>query len=91
MSNKTAEEVEEQMQALKVVVILVFTATFNFVAAALLFIYRPKEVQKAPILLAGGVVSALALLFAIGIVVYFVKRPPKTQSMQEANARLVSA
>ncbi|CAJ0589820.1 unnamed protein product [Cylicocyclus nassatus] len=70
------EKIRVKMPTIVVVVILTFTTSFNAVAALLLFLYRPKD-QKEPIMLAAAVVSLLATLFAIGVLIYFYKRPPK--------------
>ncbi|VDK53072.1 unnamed protein product [Cylicostephanus goldi] len=48
-------KIRVKMPTIVVVVILVFAASFNAVAAILLFIYKPKDEKQEPVMLAAAV------------------------------------
>ncbi|CAJ0589835.1 unnamed protein product [Cylicocyclus nassatus] len=72
-------KIRVKMPTIVVVVILIFAASFNAIAAILLFIHKPKDEQQIPVMRAAAIVSSIATMFAIGLLALFYKRIPKGQ------------
>ncbi|KAL6737168.1 hypothetical protein Aduo_010835 [Ancylostoma duodenale] len=74
----TSDKIKTKMPPTVVIVILVFTFIFNLIAAILLIVYKPRDKEERQVLLAGGIVSGIAVLVVVGVVLYFIKWPPTT-------------